>query len=43
MIKVLIAEYVAIALCCIKERRWNMVLYWMSAAFLNVAVLRGMK
>lgn len=43
LIKLLLGEYIIIALVCAKEGNWAKVLYWISASGLQVAILWGMR
>jgi len=43
LIKCLLIEYLGIAVVCAFEHKWPMMLYWVSAGGLQVAILWGMK
>lgn len=41
LMKLLVAEYVVIAVVCLVEGNWPRLLYWVCAAGLTVAILWG--
>lgn len=43
LIKILLVEYIIVAIVCAYERNWPKVLYWISASGLQIAILFGMK
>ena len=43
IIKIFIVEYIILAVVCIYEGNWSMVLYWGSATGISISVLMGMR
>jgi len=43
LIKLLLVEYLVIAVVCIFEGNWPRVTYWISASGLQIAILWGMR